>query len=90
MFQSGGGGDVVTSPLAVGGLVELDNVHVPITALDFTLYDYGNNPQPDGNYYYALVATASVDGSGNVSVLMAYDYELLLPNFVTPPTIFQD
>lgn len=90
MFQSGGGGDVITSPLAVGGLVELDSAHVPVTALNFTLFSYGDNPQPDGNYYYALVATASVDDSGDVSVLMAYDYELLLPNFVTPPTIFQD
>ena len=90
MFQSGGGGDIVTSPLAVGGLVELDGNHVPLTALNFTLYDYGDNPQPDGSYYYALVATGSVDGSGSVTAIMNYDFEFLLPNFVTPPTIFQD
>lgn len=90
MFQSGGGGDIVTSPLAVGGLVELDGNHVPLTALDFTLYDYGDNPQPDGSYNYALYATGTVDGSGDVSALMAYDFEFLLPNFDPAPTIFQD
>ena len=90
MFQSGGGGDIVTSPLAVGGLVELDGNHVPLTALSFTLYNYGDNPQPDGNYYYALYAVGSVDGSGSISALMTYDFEFLLPNFIPAPTIFQD
>jgi hypothetical protein len=90
MLQSGGGGDIVTSPLAVGGLVEVDGNHAPLTGLNFTLYDYGNNPQPDGNYYYALYAIGSVADSGNISALMTYDFEILLPNFVPAPTIFQD
>ena len=90
MLQSGGGSDVITSPLAVGGLVEVDGNHVPLTGLNFTLYNYGDNPQPDGNYYYALVATGSVADSGVLSVLMTYDFEFLLPNFTPAPTIFQD
>jgi hypothetical protein len=89
MFQSGGGGDIVTTPLANGGLVEVDGNHLPVSNLTFTLYNYGNNPQPDGSYNYALVADAITD-SGEVSGLMAYDYEFLLPNFVPSPTIFQD
>ena len=90
MFQSGGGSNIITSPLADGGFVELDSVHVPISNFQMNLYDYGNNPQPDGSYYYSLVAQANVDGSGGISALMAYDYEFLLPNFSTAPTIFQD
>lgn len=89
MFQSGGGETIITTPLANGGLVELDSVHVPVSDLQFTLYPY-SNPQPDGSYYYALVASATVDGSGSISGLMSYDYEFLLPNFVQAPTIFQD
>jgi len=92
MFQSGGGGDIVTTPLANGGLVELNGVHVPVSSLDFNLYDYGNNPQPDGSYNYALVIDATVENpdSLNISGLIAYDFEFLLPNDVTSPTLFQD
>jgi len=92
MFQSGGGGDIVTTPLANGGLVELDGVHVPVSNLDVNLYDYGNNPQPDGSYNYALVVDATVENPDalNITGLMAYDFEFLLPNFIPSPTIFQD
>ena len=90
MFQSGAGSDIITTPLANGGLVEVNNVHVPISDFQINLYNYGNNPQPDGSYNYALVASASVVDSGQLSALMSYDYEFTMPNFVTPPTIFQD
>jgi hypothetical protein len=92
MFQSGGEGSIVTTPLANGGVVELDGVHVPVSSLDFNLFDYGNNPQPDGSYNYALVVDATVENPDalNITGLMAYDFEFLLPNFFESPTIFQD
>lgn len=92
MFQSGGGSDIVTSPLCNGGLVEINGVHVPIDNFKANLYNYGNNPQPDGSYNYALVIDATVDNPENYSIsgLMAYDFEFLLPNFMTAPTLFQD
>ena len=92
MFQSGGGGDIVTTPLADGGLVELDGLHVPVSNLDVNLYNYGNNPQPDGSWNYALVVDATVENPDSLTIsgLMAYDFEFLLPNFIQSPTLFQD
>jgi len=92
MFQSGGGGDIVTTPLANGGVVELDGIHVPVSSLDFNLFNYGNNPQPDGSYNYALVIDATVENPDSLSItgLIAYDFEFLLPNFYESPTLFQD
>lgn len=91
MFQSATGSDIVTSPLSVGGLIEVDGIHVPLTELAFNLFYYPNNPQPDGSFWYALLATANTDAAAaNLTALMAYDFEFLLPNNVTPPTIFQD
>jgi hypothetical protein len=92
MFQSGGGGDTVTTPLANGGLVELDGIHVPVSNFVVNLFDYGNNPQPDGSYNYALVVDATVENPDALTItgLMSYDFEFLLPNFVQSPTIFQD
>ena len=92
MFQSGGGGDIVNTPLANGGLVELDGIHVPVSDLVFNLFDYGNNPQPDGSYNYALVIDAAVENIDALTItgLIAYDFEFLLPNDVTSPTLFQD
>jgi hypothetical protein len=92
MFQSGGDGNIVTSPLAIGGLVELDGLHVPITELSVNLYDYGNNPQEDNTYIYALVINATVENPDalNIEGLVSYDFEFLLPNFFPAPTLFQD
>lgn len=92
MFQSGGEGNIITTPLADGGVVEVDGIHVPVSSLDFNLYSYGNNPQEDGSYNYALVADATVENPDNLSLtgLMAYDFEFLLPNFAQSPTLFQD
>ena len=91
MFVSGTGNDIITSPLAVGGLIEIDGAHVPLTSLAFNLYYYFNNPAPDGSLWYALVAEGNTDAApGNLTALMSYDFEMLLPNFVPAPTIFQD
>jgi len=91
MFQSGTVNDVTTSPLAIGGLIEINGVHVPLTSLAFNLYYYNDNPQPDGLYWYALVAVGDTDAApGNLTGLMSYDFEMLLPNFAPAPTIFQD
>ena len=92
MFQSGGNNDIITSPLANGGLVELNGAHVPVSNLQAILSAYGNNPQPDGSYNYALLISATVENPDNytLTALMAYDFEFLLPNFETAPTIFQD
>jgi hypothetical protein len=88
MFQSGSGSDIVTSPLAVGGLIEIDGVHVPLTDFRISLYNYNN---PDGFAWYALVAEGNTDATpGNLTALMSYDFEFLLPNFIPAPTIFQD
>ena len=91
MFMSGGGGDIITTPLANGGLVELNGVHVPVSSLDVNLFSY-SNPQPDDSYSYALVIDATVENLENYEItgLVAYDFEFLLPNFITAPTIFQD
>lgn len=91
MFLSGTGNNVITSPLAIGGLIEINGVHVPLTELAFNLFYYGDNPQPDGLLWYALVATGNTDSApGTLTGLMSYDFEFLLPNFVPAPTIFQD
>jgi len=91
MFYSGSVNDAVTSPLAIGGLIEINGIHVPLTSFAFNLYYYGDNPQPDGSYWYALVAEGNTDNApGNLTALMSYDFEMLLPNFVPAPTIFQD
>ena len=91
MFQSGSVNDVTTSPLAVGGLIEINGVHVPLTSLAFNLYYYNDNPQPNGLYWYALIAEGDTDAvAGNLTALMSYDFEMLLPNFAPAPTIFQD
>lgn len=92
MFMSGTGPDIITTPLANGGLVELNGSHVPVSSFDINLYNYGNNPQEDGTYIYALVIDATVENpnSDNITGLAAYDFEFLLPSFFPAPTIFQD
>jgi hypothetical protein len=91
MFISGTGNDLITSPLAIGGLIEINGVHVPLTSLAFNLYYYNNNPQPDGSYWYALVAEGTTTHApGNLTALMSYDFEMLLANFVPAPIILQD
>jgi hypothetical protein len=91
MFLSGTNYDIVTSPLAVGGLIEIDNVHVPLTSFNVTFYNYNNNPQPDGKLWYALIIQGNTDATpGYLTGLASYDIELLLPNFVPAPTVFQD
>jgi hypothetical protein len=91
MFVSGTGNDIITSPLAIGGLIEINGVHVPLTGLAFSLYYYNDNPQPDGSYWYALVAEGNTTAvPGDLTALMSYDFEMLMPNFVPAPTILQD
>lgn len=91
-FQSGGGGDIITTPLADGGVVEINGVHVPISNFAMNLFSYGGNPEPDGSHNYALVITATIDNPENYSItgLVSYDFEFLLSDFVPAPTIFQD
>ena len=90
--MSGGGGDIITTPLANGGVVEIDGIHVPISSLDVNLYSYGSNPNEDGSHNYALIIDATVENPENYNItgLVAYDFEFLLPSATTPPTIFQD
>jgi len=91
MFLSGTNNDIVTSPLAVGGLIEINGVHVPLTSFNVTFYYYGDNPQPDGKLWYALIIQGGTDATpGNLTGLVSYDIELLLPNLIPAPTIFQD
>ena len=90
MFQSGGGGNIITTPLTNGGLVDIGGEHYAISNFQITLEPYGNNPQEDGSYNYALVMVATILEPGAFTALAAYDFEFLLPNFITAPTIFQD
>ena len=91
MFQSGTGPNFILSPLAVGGLVEMDGDHVPLTSFKILLNSYNNNPQPDGSYWYSLTAVGDTGlEPGNLTGLMSYDFELLLPNYLQAPTVFQD
>jgi hypothetical protein len=88
MFQSGTGSDIITSPLAVGGLIEIDGIHVPLTDFRVSLYNYNN---PEGFAWYAVVAEGSTTATtGSLTALMSYDIEFLLPNYIPAPTIFQD
>lgn len=91
MFMSGGGDTIITSPLANGGLVELDGIHVPVSNLDINFYPY-TNPQEDGSYIYALVIDATVENPDSLDItgLVAYDYEFLLPSNLPAPILFQD
>ena len=84
--------DDITTPLANGALVEINGSTVPISNLDVSMYDYGNNPQNDGSWNYALVINATVDNPDNygITALVSYDFEFLLPNFTQSPTLFQD
>lgn len=83
-------GNLINTPLANGGLLLMDGVGTVIVS-DFTMYLYPyENPQPNGHYYYALVATGSLNETGSFSGLMSYDFEFLLPNYIPAPTIFQD
>lgn len=82
--------DIITTPLTTGGFVRNDTDLVPINLFEISLYSYGNNPQPDGSYTYALIAAGEFDSEFQMNALMSYDFEFLLPNFTTPPTIFQD
>lgn len=91
MFMSGGNNDIITTPLGVGGVIELDGMHVPVTNFQINLYSY-QNPQEDGSYNYALVVNTTVENPDSLTItgLMSYDYEFLLPTGVPAPTIFQD
>lgn len=90
MFQSGSSGNFITTPLANGGLVDINGEHYPVSNFQITLEPYGNNPQENGLYDYALVISATVTEPGGFSALVAYDFEFLLPNLETAPTIWQD
>jgi hypothetical protein len=84
-------GSYILSPLANGAILSGSGEYIGLYQLsDFRIYltSYENNPQEDGSYNYALI----VEGAANASAaaLMSYDFEFLLPNGVTPPTIFQD
>ena len=91
MFQSGTGPNFILSPLAIGGLIEIDGDHVPLTSFQISLNSYNDNPHTDGSYWYALIAEGTTDATpGNLTGLMSYDFELLLPNYLQAPTVFQD
>lgn len=90
MFQTDNNGNFIIGPLANGSLVSLNGDLVPISDFQINLYDYGNNPQPDGSLYYALVMSATTVDSGSIFTLASYDFEMLIPNYIPAPTIFQD
>ena len=83
--------DIWTSPLSDGGFVLADGYETDVRNLIIYLTPYGDNPQPDNSYNYALIIDFNVNGEfESITGLITYDFEFLLPNFVTPPTIFQD
>ena len=89
-FQCTLDGNIINTPLANGGLLYMEGVGTP-SVTDFTMYLYPyENPQPNGHYYYALVASGYLTETGAFSGLMSYDFEFLLPSYAEAPTIFQD
>ena len=98
MFQTiasndlGQNDDIVTTPFANGALVNLNGVNVPVSNLTIGLYNYGNNPQEDGSVLYSLIIDGTVENPDNYQItgLIAYDFEFLLPTGDAAPTIFQD
>jgi hypothetical protein len=89
MFQVTIDGEVISTPLAHAGILDNNGAPSSVFELKLSLLPYNDNPQPDGSFNYALVIHGNTDG-GVVNGLVCYDYELLIPNFITPPTIFQD
>lgn len=90
MFLSGYEANITTSPLANGGLVELDGVHVPVSDFQITFYNYGQDPQVTGYADYALVMSGTVPNSGYITGQAMYDFEFLLFDNAPVPTIYQD
>lgn len=98
MFQTiasnglGQNDDIITTPFANGALVSLNGINVPVSSLDINLYTYGNNPQEDGSFIYSLIIDATVENPNNEQItgLIAYDFEFLLPTGDADPIIFQD
>lgn len=89
-IQGNDGYNIISIPLSGSGQITLGQDYATINSFQLNLYDYGDNPQPDGSYYYALVATGAASATNTLSTLVAYDFEFLLPNFAKAPTIFQD
>lgn len=98
MFQTvasnnlGQNDDIITTPFANGALVNLNGTNVPVSNLDINLYSYGNNPQQDGSVIYSLIIDATVENPNNYQItgLISYDFEFLVPTGDAAPIVFQD
>lgn len=94
MVQYFNNDDVITSPLAIGASIfgTPGEFNLSMNTCGINLYPYMDNPQPDGLNYYAVVfeALLSSNGTTPIDVTISYDFELLYPNFLPAPTIFQD
>lgn len=90
MFQSGGTGYFTTTPLANGGLIEVNGTHLPVSDFQISLNEYSIDNQLENETVYAIVMSGYVEETGDITGLAAYDYEFLMPHFITPPVIFQD
>jgi hypothetical protein len=90
MFSIYDGNDIITTPLASGGVININGTPTPISNLQVFAGYYGNNPQPDDSYNYAIFLNATTPGTGTLEALISYDIEFLFPNYVAAPTIFQD
>lgn len=82
--------DVISTPLANGGLILVDGTPTPVNDFQINLYNYGGNPQLDGSYYYAVVMSGTINTNGSIFGTAMYDFEILIPNYVSAPIIFQD
>jgi len=90
MFSTYDGNNIINTPLANGGIINIDGTPTPISNFEVVAAYYGNNPQPDNSYNYAILLTATTPTTGSLESLIAYDLEFLFPNYVAAPTIFQD
>ena len=92
MVQYFDNSDIITSPLAVGApiLGNPNNVNSSMNTCGINLYPYMDNPQPDGLNYYAVIFEAVLSDTYSINLTISYDFELLYPNFLPAPTIFQD
>lgn len=84
-------GTFYTFPLGNGAAFTLTSPPCIVANLQVSMTPYGNNPQPNGENYYALMLFADTQGyTDSINALMSYDYEFLLPGFLDKPYVFQD
>jgi len=90
VFANDGGASHILSPLANGSFIKSESTDTVELLSNVQIIMQAYDPQPEGLYNYAILLSMFPSGDPPFSATVAYDIELLLPNFVAAPTIFQD